>query len=132
MFTIAQIKEAHSKVKSGADFPQYVQDIIQLGVTFYETYVTDGHTDYFGKNDYKITSPTKYEPLIIAEKSNNEAFQKDLKEHQQGQSDYLTFCGYCAAYGVEKWAVCTNKMTCTYYDKAGTILLVEEIPVPTR
>ena len=33
MFTIQQIKDAHSKVKSGADFPQYMQDIIALGVT---------------------------------------------------------------------------------------------------
>ena len=32
MFTIQQIKEAHSKVKSGSDFPKYVQDIIALGV----------------------------------------------------------------------------------------------------
>ena len=33
MFTIQQIKDAHSKVKSGADFPKYMQDIIALGVT---------------------------------------------------------------------------------------------------
>lgn len=32
MFTIEQIKEAHSKVKSGADFPNYIQDLIILGV----------------------------------------------------------------------------------------------------
>ena len=38
MFTIQQIKEAHSKVKSGADFPKYVHDIIALGVTSYETF----------------------------------------------------------------------------------------------
>ena len=44
MFTIDQIKEAHSKVKSGADFPQYVQDLIKLGVIHYTTYVRDGHT----------------------------------------------------------------------------------------
>ena len=30
MFTIKQIKDAHSKVKSGADFPKYMQDIIVL------------------------------------------------------------------------------------------------------
>jgi hypothetical protein len=32
MFTIAQIKKAHSKVKSGEDFPVYIQDLIALGV----------------------------------------------------------------------------------------------------
>ncbi len=32
MFTIEQIKEAHAKVKSGADFPNYIHDLIILGV----------------------------------------------------------------------------------------------------
>ncbi|MGB4398918.1 MAG: DUF1398 family protein [Daejeonella sp.] len=36
MFTAEQIKAAHSKVKSGADFPAYIQDIKALGVTGYE------------------------------------------------------------------------------------------------
>jgi len=47
MFTIEQIKDAHAKVKSGADFPAYVQEVIRLGVTRYETYVADGQTHYF-------------------------------------------------------------------------------------
>jgi hypothetical protein len=47
MFTIEQIKAAHSKVKSGTDFPAYVQELIALGVTGYETYVADGHTGLF-------------------------------------------------------------------------------------
>jgi hypothetical protein len=34
MFAVEQIKTAHSKVKSGADFPAYIQDIKKLGVTF--------------------------------------------------------------------------------------------------
>ncbi len=38
MFTIAQIKEAHDKVKSGADFPKYIQDLINLGVIGYDTF----------------------------------------------------------------------------------------------
>lgn len=33
MFTIEQIKTAHSQVKSGADFPAYIQEIKKLGDT---------------------------------------------------------------------------------------------------
>jgi uncharacterized protein YbcV (DUF1398 family) len=51
MFTVEQIKAAHSKVKSGADFPSYIKEIKSLGVTHYEAYVTDGHIDYHGAND---------------------------------------------------------------------------------
>lgn len=128
MFTIEQIKAAHSKVKSGADFPAYIQDIKKLGVTFYETYVIDGHTDYFGKNEGKTSSPAKYEDLTVGEVSNAEQFKADLKAHQQGKTDYSTFCNDCAKSGIEKWAVSMDKMTCTYYDKTGNEILVEQIP----
>ncbi len=128
MFTDEQIKEAHIKVKSGADFPTYIQDLKKLGVTYYETFVADGHTDYYGANDYKTTSPAKYEALAIAETSDEEQFKADLKAHQGGKTDYPTFCNDAAKSGVKKWAVCMDEMTCTYFDKSGSKILVEEIP----
>ncbi|MCP1385639.1 DUF1398 domain-containing protein [Runella salmonicolor] len=128
MFTVDQIKAAHSKVKSGADFPNYIQELIQLGVTSYETYVSDGHTEYFGKDAYQTSTTPTYDTLSIAEISNAEQFKIDLKAHQQGQTDYPTFCKDCAKSGIEKWAVAMDKMTCTYYDKAENELLTEIIP----
>lgn len=129
MFTIDQIKEAHSKVKSGADFPQYIQDLIGLGVEAYSTYVMDGHTEYFGKDDYHIKSDSKYPVLNVSEKSDSGNFINRLKIHQQGQTDYMTFCNDSTNNGVEKWIVDTRKMTCTYYDKAGNNMLEEKIPI---
>ena len=128
MFTVEQIKVAHSKVKSGTDFPAYILDIKKLGVTFYQTFVTDGHSDYFGANGYKTSSVAKYDTLTIAPVSNIEQFKTDISTHQQGKTDYPTFCNDCAKSGIEKWAVCMDKMTCTYYDKAGNEILVEQIP----
>lgn len=128
MFTIEQIKAAHSKVKSGVDFPAYIKDIKKLGVTSYETFVTDGHTDYYGSNNYRITSSAKYEALVVSETSDTDQFKTDLKAHQQGKTDYLTFIGMCARFGIDKWAVFMEQMTCTYYDKAGNEILVEQIP----
>ncbi|WP_028665985.1 DUF1398 domain-containing protein [Runella zeae] len=128
MFSIDQIKEAHSKVKSGADFPAYIQEIKALGVTFYETYVSDGHTTYWGINDYQTSTYPKYEPLTVASQTHQESFQMQLKEHQQGKTDYMTFVEMCAQTGIEKWAVCIDKMTCTYFDCTGNAILVEQIP----
>ena len=128
MFTVEQINVAHSNVKSGIDFPSYIQEIKSLGVTHYETYVTDGRTDYHGGNDYTATVPTMYEPLQIANAPKTEKFKAELLAHQQGKTDYLTFINMCADYGIEKWEICMDKMTCTYYDKAGNKILVEEIP----
>lgn len=128
MFTAEQIKAAHSKVKSGADFPAYIQDLKKLGVTYYETFVSDGHTDYYGIDNYKISTIAKYDTLKITETSDTEQFKADLGVHQQGATDYLTFCNDCAKSGIEKWEVCMDKMTCTYYNKAGNEILIEEIP----
>ena len=128
MFTIEQIKAAHSKVQTGADFPAYIQDIIKLGVLSYETYVTDGHTDYAGKSGYAISSDKKYATLTIADSANTAQFETNLKAHQQGKSNYATFCNGCAKCGVEKWKVDVKAMTCTYYDKTGNDILTETIP----
>ena len=128
MFTVDQIKAAHSKVKSGADFPAYIKEIKALGVTHYEAYVTDGHIDYQGANDYTAKVPAKYDPLVIADTSNIEQFKAELVAHQQGKTDFLTFIKMCATFGIEKWAICMDRMTCTYYDKVGKEILVEVIP----
>ena len=128
MFTAAQIKAVHSKVKSGADFPKYIQEIKALGVTAFQTWVKDSHTEYFGANNYRTSSTQIYEDKPIANSTDKSKFEHYLKIHQQGETDYLTFCTHCAETGIENWFVRLDKMTCTYYDKAGKEILVEQIP----
>lgn len=128
MFTVEQIKAAHSKVKSGADFPVYIQEIKGLGVTAFETWTVDSHTVYFGKDGYQVRSSSMYADLPVNDKADKEAFRHCLKIHQQGQTDYFTFCKDCAQTGVEKWFVHLEEMTCTYHDKKGNEMLVEQIP----
>jgi len=128
MFTVAQIQHEHSKVKSGADFPKYIQDIKKLGVVSFTTWGSDCHTEYFGNDNFQTNSEAKYPNLAIAETSNKEAFVNYLKSHQKGETDYFQFCKHCAETGIEKWIVDLQKMTCIYYDKIGNEILVEQIP----
>lgn len=128
MFTVKQIEEAHHKVKSGADFPQYIKEIKNFGVEKFETFVTDSHTNYFGKNDFKTSSEPQYENLYISDNYNSTEFESQLKKHQKGETDYFTFCKDCAENGVEKWVMNLIDLTCSYYDKSGRIVLVEKIP----
>jgi len=128
MFSIEQISNAHSKVKSGADFPRYIQDLKELGVTGFETRVMDSQTIYHGRGEFQISSDSKYAALEIAEKSNRELFLNLLKAHQKGETDYMQFCIDCAKTGIKKWVVSLDRMTCIYYDQAGEEILVEEIP----
>lgn len=128
MFTIEQIESAHSKVTSGAGFPKYIQEIKEIGVTAFETWVKDSHTEYFGKNAFQTSSESKYEELTIADNSDKEKFSHYLKIHQKGETDYFTFCKHCAETGIEKWYVDLENMTCIYYDKAGNEILTEMVP----
>jgi len=128
MFTVEEIKAAHKKVRSGADFPQYIREIKLMGVKSYETWVTDSHTEFQGSENYQVISLPLYENLEIALQPNTELFKTHLKAHQQGETDYLTFTKLCAEMGIEKWRVSLQAMTCTYYDRSGNEVLIEEIP----
>lgn len=128
MFTVEQIEFAHGKVKSGADFPNYIQEIKKIGVLSFETWVFDSHTEYFGENGFQTHSRPKYENLKIADISDKDKFRAYLKIHQRGETDYFTFCNHCAETGIERWNVNLEKMICTYYDKAGNEVLVEIVP----
>ncbi|RQO32268.1 phage envelope protein [Taibaiella sp. KBW10] len=128
MFTIDAIEKAHEKVRSGADFPGYIQEIKAMGVIGFETFVADSHTRYYGAPHFERTSSPQYEALTIASESNKEQFVQYLKTHQQGQTDYNTFCRHCAETGIEKWIVSLDAMTCIYYDLQGREILVETIP----
>ncbi|MNQ50827.1 hypothetical protein D3C85_647860 [compost metagenome] len=128
MFTIAQIKEAHSRVKSGADFPAYIQDLIALGVKGYVTFVNDGHVEYFRADNFRAVATETYNSITIAPSANKERFIEFLVMHQDGQTDYLTFCNHAGQCGIAKWSVHIIEMTCTYFDQSGAEILIEKIP----
>ena len=128
MFTLEQIEKAHSKVKSGADFPSYIQEIKGFGVFSFITWVKDSHTEYFSKNGFETKSLPKYEVLEINNSTNKENFINYLKTHQRGETDYFTFCKHCAETGIEKWIVNLEEMTCIYFDNSNNEILIENIP----
>ena len=129
-FELNDIKAAHAKVASGADFPRYIQDLVQMGVKKYDCFVNNGRTVYFGEDDFQVKSASRYARINIANISDKERFKHYLKNHQRGQTDYPTFCNQCAQTGVQKWTVDMESMTCTYFDKQAHIMLEEEIPTP--
>ncbi len=128
MFTIDQIRAAHNKVASGADFPAYVRELKALGVRQFEVFVVDGHTDFTGAGHYQVRGAAEYQLLTVALQPHPAQFIADLKTHQAGNTGYLQFCRDAAASGVEKWIMNLEAMTCTYFDKAGNEVLVENIP----
>ena len=128
MFTLEKIQELHSKVKSWADFPYYINDLKNIGVILYEVFVIDWQSQYFWKNGFNILSKPKYEKLEINFLLNKEDFMKNLKIHQNWWSDYMTFCREASNSGISKWIMDLEKLTCSYVDFDWNIVLVEKVP----
>ena len=129
MFTIEEIQAAEKKIKTGADFPQFIKEIKAMGVTRNDVYVINGQSIYFGKDDHTAESAPAYESLIIEEESSAEDLKSALKIHQKGETNYDTFCRQAAAAGVEKWVTDLELLTVSYLDKAGQELVVEHIKI---
>jgi uncharacterized protein YbcV (DUF1398 family) len=129
MFTLEQIKQAHDKVQTGADFAIYIQNLIDLGVEGYDTIVSDGRVAYFGSNSYSVSTDKKYDKIKIAANANKERFIEFLVMHQDGQTDYFTFCQQAAQSGIASWRIAIIEMTCTYFDASGNAIVIEKIPV---
>ncbi|MET0635676.1 MAG: DUF1398 family protein [Chitinophagaceae bacterium] len=128
MLTLQDILSAHSKVKTGADFPAYIETLRKLGVTGYEFFVADGHLVFQDSNGLKLKSEAKYPVQAVAANSDTARLTADLKIHQAGGSGFLTFCGQAAGAGVHNWIVDIPAMTCTYYNTNGDAMLQEVIP----
>lgn len=124
-FTLEQIKDAQTKSRN--IFPVLIQQFKILEVDNFITFVSDGHTDYFDDEKESISTDSSTD-LIVSEITNAEKFVERLKLHQNGGTDFPTFCKDCAENGIDNWIVDLPKMTCTYYDKSGKEILVEKIP----
>lgn len=131
MFTLQQMKAAHARVKSGTDFPAYVQEIKKLGLLHYDYLVKNGQTTYHGANGFRISSDPIYAEKAISVKASPIAVQQIIAAHQQGKTNFLTFCQQVADAGVEKWVVDTHAMLCTYFDVNGNSMVAEPIPAET-
>ena len=127
MFTLEQLNEIHERLGNIEDFSQYVRALKAIGVEKYDSYLADGHSEFFGKDGHKIVSPTVHDTLPISDVSDSDKAQAHLDLHNQGKTSYLEMSKGLADSGVEKWTVDTKNMTFACYDKRGGALLMEEI-----
>jgi uncharacterized protein YbcV (DUF1398 family) len=127
MFTIEHINDLHARLGSARTLPEYVRALKVLGVERYDSYLAEGHSEYFGQGGHRIVSPLVHEVLPVAETGQRETFLQHLRRHEQRQTTYLEMSRGLAQSGIGKWTVDTSRMTMTFYDKAGREMLVEPI-----
>jgi uncharacterized protein YbcV (DUF1398 family) len=127
MFTIEQINDLHTRLGSAKTLSEFVRALKALGVERYDSYLADGHSEYFGQGGQKVVSPPVHEVLAVAEIGQRETFVQHLRRHEQRETTYLEMSIGLAQSGIEKWSVDTGTMTMTFYDKSGREMLVEQI-----
>lgn len=127
MFTLQQIDDLHTRLGDAQTLLAYVLALNAIGVERYDSYLIDGHSEYFGKDGRCVISPPVHERLSIADKSNRDNFLKHLKLHEEGTTSYIEMSEGLAESGIEKWSVDTNEATMIFYDLDGNELLVENL-----
>ena len=89
MFTIEQINDLHAQLGSARTLPEYVLALKRVGVERYDSYLADGHSEYFGQGGYRVVSPPVHEVLPVAETGQRETFLQHLGRHELRETTYL-------------------------------------------
>jgi uncharacterized protein YbcV (DUF1398 family) len=127
MFTLEQITDIHDRLGSRDTLVDYLHALRGIGVETYDSFVADGHSEYFGVNGRQLVGPAFHEAFTIADTCDKERFLQYMQEVEQGGIGYVEMSRALADQGVEKWTFDTARLTITYFDKAGRVLLDEKV-----
>jgi uncharacterized protein YbcV (DUF1398 family) len=127
VFAIEQIDALHRRLGSAETLADYVRALAAIGVVRYDSYVSDGHSEFVGHDAHRVVSPAVHHQLTVAESCDREAFLDHLKRHERGETSYLEMSRGLADSGIEKWTVDTAALTMTFSDRFGDDVLVEQI-----
>jgi len=72
MFTIEEINDLHARLGSARTLAEYMGGLKALGVEGYDSYLADGHSEYFGQGGHRIVSPPVHEVLPVTETGQRE------------------------------------------------------------
>jgi pimeloyl-ACP methyl ester carboxylesterase len=91
VFTLEEIEELHGRLGNAETLSNYVRSLAALGVARYESFVSDGHSEYMGRDADRVISHAVYDELTVAERSDRDAFLDHMRRHEQGETSYLEY-----------------------------------------
>jgi uncharacterized protein YbcV (DUF1398 family) len=124
---MAEIDDLHSRLGRAETLADYLRGLAALGVVRFESFLVDGHSEFFDADGRSVVSSPHHEQMAVAEVVDRAAFLEHLERHRNKQTAYVEMSAGLAASGVEKWVVDTTALTMTYCDPAGVALLVESV-----
>jgi uncharacterized protein YbcV (DUF1398 family) len=105
----------------------YLRALRDIGVEAYDSHIADGHSEYSGADGQILVGLAFHETFAIAETCDREELLRYMQQVEKGGVDYAEMSKALADNGVEKWTFDTDKLTITYLDKAGNVLLHEKV-----
>ncbi|EOB7930488.1 DUF1398 domain-containing protein [Staphylococcus aureus] len=126
-FTLSAIQQAHQQF-TDVDFPKLFKAFKDMGMTYNIVNIQDGTATYVHQSEDDIVTSSVKSNHPVAQKSNKTIVQDVLTRHQQGQTDFETFCDEMAEAGIYKWHIDIQAGTCTYIDLQDQAVISELIP----
>ncbi|HGO3634761.1 TPA: DUF1398 domain-containing protein [Staphylococcus aureus] len=126
-FTLSTIQQAHQQF-TGVDFPKLFKAFKDMGMTYNIVNIQDGTATYEHQSEDDIVTSSVKSTIPVAQKSIKTMVQNVLTRHQQGQTDFETFCDEMAEAGIYKWHIDIQSGTCTYIDLKEQAIISELIP----
>lgn len=127
VFTMAEIDDIHARLGNAQSLADYLRALATIGVVRFESFVADGHSEFFDSDGDHVASSAHHKVLSIANSSDRDAFLEQLRRHNDGETSYVEMSEGLADSGIEKWVADTTLMTMTYFDRAGDAILVEHV-----
>lgn len=126
-FKLSAIQQAHQQF-TGVDFPKLFKAFKDIGMTYNIVNIQDGTATYVHQSEDDIVTSSVKSNHPVAPSSNQSIVQDVLTRHQQGQTDFETFCDEMAQAGIYKWHIDIQAGTCTYIDLQEQAIISELIP----
>ncbi|HCY8992986.1 TPA: DUF1398 family protein [Staphylococcus aureus] len=126
-FKLSAIQQAHQQF-TGVDFPKLFKAFKDMGMTYNIVNIQDGTATYVHQSEDDIVTSSVKSNHPVAPSSNQSIVQDVLTRHQQGQTDFETFCDEMAQAGIYKWYIDIQAGTCTYIDLQEQAIISELIP----
>jgi Protein of unknown function (DUF1398) len=126
MFTIEELNELHARLGSARTFPSMCG---RLRDSASNSMIPTWRAAIRNTSGRAATrsSPHRCTRCFPSLKPVNGRRSFSLRRHELRETTYLEMSIGLARSGIEKWTVHTDRMTITFYDKAGTEMLVEQM-----
>lgn len=115
------------KAESQGDFITLIGNLKAIGVVKFITCASTAKSMYYNVDGEEVHDENDFFNFEIGT-TDIDGFVKNLKEHQQGLTDFPTWLKLTADCGVSYWQVDLEQNKCTYYSVKNEEMYVEQIP----